>query len=159
MTNQPTHSHKKVHAFLKKHPMGVLSTASKDGTPWGAAVYYISDESFNCYFVTRVETFKYKNMDINPVAALTVADNKMQTTVQLVGKIAKVPVHDYMQLFFDKFAKLRPEDDYHWAPPLEKIHKGNYMALKLAPLHLQYADYSQTKRDVQADYIETIIVR
>ena len=157
MTNQPTHTHQKVHAFLKHHPMAVLSTVSHDGTPWGSAVYYIADEDFNFYFVTRVETFKYENLDKNPLAALTIADKDTQTTVQLAGKVSKVPVHDYMQVFFDKFAKLRPEDDYHWAPPLEKIHKGNYMALKLTPTHLQYADYSQTKHDVQADYIETII--
>jgi len=157
MTNQPTHSHQKVHAFLKQHPMGILSTVSADGKPWGAAVYYVADEDFNFYFVTRVETYKYQNLDKKPLAALTIADNETQTTVQLAGKIAKVSAHDYMQVFFDKFAKLRPEDDYRWAPPLEKIHKGNYMALKLVPSHLQYADYSHTKHDVRADYIEIII--
>jgi len=157
MTDEPAHPHQKVHAFLRHHPMGVLSTVSVDGTPWGAAVYYVADEDFNFYFVTRAETIKYQNLDQNPVAALTIADADSQTTVQLSGRISKVPVHDYMDVFFDKLAKLRPEGQHHWAPPLEKIHKGNYMPLRLTPTRLQFADYKDIKSDIHADYIELII--
>ncbi|MCW2763413.1 MAG: hypothetical protein JWR85_3614 [Marmoricola sp.] len=51
------HPHQKVHAFLRQHHMGVLSTVSSDGEPWGAAIYFIVDEDFTFYFVTRAETF------------------------------------------------------------------------------------------------------
>lgn len=137
--------------------MGVLSTVSASGEPWGAAIYYVSDEDFIFYFVTRVETFKYQNLDKNPVAALTIADSDTQTTVQVSGKVLRLPPEKYTDIVFTKLANLRPKDDLHWAPPLSKIHEGNYMPLYLVPDKLQFADYQHIKSDAHADYIERII--
>jgi nitroimidazol reductase NimA-like FMN-containing flavoprotein (pyridoxamine 5'-phosphate oxidase superfamily) len=147
----------KVHAFLKHHPMGVLSTVDQDGKPWGAAVYYVADEDFNFYFVTRAETFKYHNLSANPLAAMTVADEPAQTTVQASGTISEVPVEDYMDIVFTRLDAIRPKDNPNWAPPLSKIRAGNYMPLRLTPDKLQYADYKDVKSDSHADYIERIL--
>lgn len=155
MNNTP--EHKRAHAFLKKHQMGVLSTASEAGTVWGASVYFLTDDNLNIYFVTRSETFKYKNIEAQPFAALTVTDSEAQITVQLSGKITTMPVKKYMDVFFDKFAAMRPEGDYHWAPPVDKVHKGSYMPLQLTPSHLQYANYGKRRIEVYGDYIERII--
>jgi general stress protein 26 len=157
MANILRHKHQKVHAFLKHHPMGILSTVTLDGAPWGSAIYYVADEDFNFYFVTRAKTYKYQNLDKNPRAALTVADIASQTTVQASGNITRVPVEDYMDVVFNKLAKAKPKDNGHWVPPLSKIHEGNYIPLCLTPFKLNYADYSQTKSDPHADYIEKII--
>ena len=156
MSSEP-HKYQKVHAFLRQHQMGVLSTVSEDGMPWGAAIYYVADEGFNFYFVTRAETFKYQNLDKNPYAALTVADADSQTTVQASGMVTRVPVEDYADIVFDKLAKLRPKDDPHWSPPLSKLHAGNYIPLCLTPSKLNYANYKDRKADIHAEYIEQII--
>ncbi len=137
--------------------MGILSTVSDNGTPWGSAVYYIADEDFNFYFVTRAETLKYQNIDNTALAALTIADSDSQTTVQLTGKISAVPVQQYMDIFFTKFADLRSKGDYAWVPPVEKLKAGSYMPLQLTPTSLQYADYKHLKTDTHAEYIEKII--
>jgi len=147
---------KKVYSFLRKHPMGVLSTSGSEGTVWGAAIYYLTDEDLNIYFVTRTGTFKYQNIEAQPFAALTVVDSEDQTTVQLSGSIDRMPINKYMDVFFDKFADLRPEGDYQWAPPIDKVHEGNYMPLQLTPSRLQYADYGR-RIEVHGDYIEQII--
>jgi general stress protein 26 len=157
MTEHQASHHQKVYTFLQHHPMGILSTVSSHGKPWGSAIYYVADEDFNLFFVTRIETFKYQNLEKHPFAALTVADSETQTTVQVAGEISRVPVQDYMDIIFEKLAKIRPEGDYAWTPPLDKIHKGNYMPLKLTPTKLQYADYGLRKSDVHTDYIQTII--
>jgi hypothetical protein len=128
MSDQPAHPYQKVHTFLRQHPMGILSTVADDGTPWGSAIYYVCDEHFKFYFVTRVETFKYDNID-----------------------------KDYMDIVFGKLAHIRPKDDATWAPPLEKLHDGNYMPLVLSPTKMQFADYKDLKSDIHADYIEKII--
>lgn len=151
------HTHHKVHDFLRQHPMGVLSTVDDDSKPWGSAVYYVADADFNFYFVTRVETAKFENVTARPFVALTIADPDSQTTVQVAGEISKVPVHEYMATLFDKLANIRPNGDYNWAPPVNKIHAGNFMPLKLTPTKLQYADFGHKKSDVHADYIEHII--
>lgn len=137
--------------------MGIISTSGAEDAPWGSAVYYLSDEDFNIYFVVRAETLKYANMTKNPFAALTVADSQSQETVQLSGKISTMPVQKYMDVFFDKFAKIRPEGDFEWAPPIDRIHEGNYMPLQLTPTKMQYADYGSRRIEVQGNYIEQII--
>ncbi|MBC7581538.1 pyridoxamine 5'-phosphate oxidase family protein [Aeromicrobium sp.] len=152
-----TAEHKRVQDFLKKHQMGVLSTAGEAGTAWGAAVYFVTDDDLNIYFVTRTGSFKYKNIEAQPFAALTVADGETQTTVQLSGPVSRMPINKYMDIFFDKFAAMRPDGDYHWAPPVDKVHEGNYMPLQLTPTHLQYADYGNRRIEAHGDYIEQII--
>ena len=137
--------------------MGILSTVTPDGKPWGSAVYFVADEDFNIFFVTRAETLKYDNLEKNPVAALTIADEENQTTVQMVGEISRVPVEDYMDIVFTKLAAVRPKDDINWAPPIQKIHEGDYMPLKITPSKLQYANYKERSNDIDHEYIEEII--
>lgn len=137
--------------------MGVLSTISADGRPWGSAVYFIADEDFNFYFVTKADTFKYKNLENQPMAALTIADEPSQTTVQVSGSVAAVPVDQEFDIIFRKLEANRPKNDNEWVPPVYKIHKGNYMVLCLTPEKLQFADYRHFKTDIHHDYIETII--
>ncbi len=148
---------KKVHDFLKQHPMGVLSTVSEDSKPWGSAIYYVADEDFNFFFATRAHTAKYQNITKNPAASLTVADEASQTTVQVAGELSRVPAEDYVSILFDKLAAVKPQGVKHWVPPMTKIHEGDYMVLKLTPTKLQYADYKQFNPDITHNYIETII--
>lgn len=156
MSDAP-HKHVKVHDFLRHNPIGVLSTVSPSGEPWGAAVYYVADEDFNFYFVTKAETAKYHNLDSNPKAALTVADAASQTTVQAAGTVSKVPPEDYMDIVYGKLMKPKPKAVSHWTPPLEKLDKGDYMPFRLTPVKLHYADYMHPEADPHAEYIERII--
>ena len=137
--------------------MAVLSTASANGKPWGAAIICTSDEDFNFFFMTRAGTLKYKNLEANPIAAITIADAENQTTVQAVGKISKVAAKDTVDVVFKKLARAKPRDGFQWVPPVIKVHKGDYMILRLTPTNLQYANYKQTKSDIHDDYIEKII--
>src|SRR4051812_4337326 len=118
--NKNTPEYKRAHSFLKKHPMGILSTAGGPASGWGAAVYYLVDDDLNVYFVVRTGTTKYKNIVEQPYAALTVADSEHQITVQLSRAVERMPINKYMDIFFDKFAAMRPQGDYQWAPPVDK---------------------------------------
>lgn len=155
--DRETDEYKRVYSFLKKHQMGVLSTAGAEGTVWGAAVYFLADDDLNIYFVTRSGTHKYRNIEVQPFAALAVTDSKAQITVQLSGNISIMPVKKYMAVFFDKFAAMRPDGDYRWAPPVDKVDKGNYIPLQLTPTHMQYADYGRRRIEVHGNYIEQLI--
>lgn len=137
--------------------MGILSTVTEDNKPWGSAIYFVVDEDFNIFFITRKGTFKYQNLEKNPFAALTVADDASQTTVQLAGKISKVPSKDYMDIVFTKLVAIRPKGDDNWAPPIERVQKGDYMPLCLTPNKLQYANFAQPTKNYDHNYIEKII--
>ncbi len=143
--------------FLKRHPMGVLSTVANDGKPWGAAIYFVADEDFSFFFVTRSGTQKYKNIEANPHASLTIADPETQTTVQAAGKISRVPVKDTVDIVFKKLAAIKPKDNPDWLPPIIKVHKGDWMILQLTPDHLQYANYTAKKTVPDDEYISTLI--
>ena len=158
MNQDSVRSNQKVHAFLRHNPMGILSTVNAEGQPWGSAVFYVSDEDFKFYFVTRAGTLKFKNIENSPLASLTIANNETQTTVQVAGTISKVPLKEYGEIIFGKLMDARPKNDEHWIPPLAKIHEGDYVPLCLTPSKLQYADFQHRKADgIRADYIEKII--
>jgi uncharacterized pyridoxamine 5'-phosphate oxidase family protein len=147
----------KVTEFLKDHHMAILSTVSENGKPWGSAIIFALDEDMNFFFMTRADTFKYKNIEANPNVAFTVADEERQITVQASGKVTRVDADDYMDVVFKKLASVKPRGDFQWVPPVIKVHKGDYMILQFTPSRLQYADFKQRKTDVHSEYIEQII--
>lgn len=149
--------HQEVAKFLQRVHTGILSTVDTDGKPWGSAVYFVIDDDFNTYFVTRVGTKKYQNILAHPDIALTVVDSDSQTTVQIAGPVSKLPAHEYKDIVFDKLASLRPKHHENWAPPIEKVHQGDYIALKISPTTLQYSDYSKAYTDYNQNFIEKII--
>lgn len=149
--------HPHVYGFLQQQHAGVLSTVTEDQTPWGSAIYFVVDEDLTVYFVTRQHTFKYQNLDKNPAVALTVFDEQNQTTVQLAGQVSKVPTEDYMDIVFTRLVAIRPKHDINWAPPLEKVYKGDYIPLRITPTRLQYANFKQQSTDFDHKYIEEVI--
>lgn len=150
-----------VFEFMQAAHLGVLSTVDQHGKPWGSAIYFVVDEDLNCYFVTRTGTSKYKNLKGQPHVALTVVDAEAQTTVQLAGKVSKLHADQYHDIIFGKLAQIRNKHqgrkDLNWAPPIEKIHKGEYMALKITPATVQYADFSKPYLKASQKFVEQII--
>jgi general stress protein 26 len=148
---------RKVHEFLANHPVGVLSTASPSGEPWGSTVIFATDEELNFYFMTRANTQKYRNIAANPHVALTITDQARQITVQATGVAAKVATEDILEVVFQKLDKLKPQGSEHWVDPVYKIHEGDYMILQVKPTALQYADFSRPPEDADTKFIEQII--
>lgn len=156
MKSQDNDASQKALKFLNHHHTGILSTVSKDGEPWGSAVNFIVDDKLNFYFMTRAKTLKYKNIEEQPLVAMTVVDEESQTTVQAVGVITKLPTKDTMDII-NKLAHIKPRSDYGWIPPVIKVHQGDYMILVITPSKLQYADYGHSMSDVHDEYIEQVL--
>jgi general stress protein 26 len=147
----------KVHEFLAHHHVGVLSTTSSDGQPWGSAIIFATDENLNFYFMTRADTLKYQNIASNPKVAITITDESQQITVQASGTVKPVEAEDIMDVVFHKLDKLKPQGTTKWIAPVYKVHEGDYMILHFTPTKLQYADFTQTEVDAQSSDIEQII--
>lgn len=141
-------AHKKAFEFLNDHKLATLSTSSEDGTPWGAAIYYVVDEHFNFYFLTHSETKKYFNMQKHHSAAITVVDDYLQTTVQASGQTTAVslgPEHDHA---FRMLALVHPPGQFYWVPPVSKMHNGPSMLLKLTPKFLRLSNFKPEHGEV-----------
>ena len=72
-------------AFLKANRAGVIATVSSEGTPHASVVYYVTDESFNIYFVTKIDSRKYASIKANPPVAVTVGHLDVPQTLQIEG--------------------------------------------------------------------------
>lgn len=142
--------------FLRSQPMAVLSTTSNN-EPWGAAIYYVADDNFNFFFVTRSGTHKYKDIETNPKAALTIADEKTQVTVQVAGNLSHVPTRDIKDIVFTKLASIKPKNDKSWLTPVIKVHEGDWEVMQLTPTKLQYANFKEKKTEVFDEYINVLI--
>lgn len=135
-------THKAALTFLEEHKLAVLSTASEKGEVWGAAIYYAIDEEFNFYFFTHVESKKYRNLKQHPQAAITVADDYKQATVQTAGKVAEIPMGEELNEAYRKLVLVHPPGQFSWVPPVSKIHdQGQMTVLKLTPETLQFSEF------------------
>jgi uncharacterized protein YhbP (UPF0306 family) len=139
--------------FLRDHHLGVLSTVSPQQEAWGAAIYFTIDETLNFYFLTHVDTDKYRNIKNHPQAAITVFDDDSQTTVQSSGSISEVPLGDENNDAYRRLAEIHPPDAMHWTPPISKTENGEIILMKLTPAIVKYANFTEPVK------IETVIPR
>lgn len=137
--------HTEVYTFLDGHKLGVLSTATKQAVPGGAAIYYVVDEALNFYFLTHSTSQKYKNVHENPEAALTITDDYTQTTVQASGRITEVDMGDEHDKAYRKLALVHPPGQFAWVPPVSKLHEGETRLLKLTPSALRFSSFTPEK--------------
>ena len=137
--------HAEAYDFLKKHKFAILSTASKDASPWGAAIYYTVDKDLHFYFLTHTASKKYKNIQEHPQAAITVVDDNAQTTVQAAGKIKEVPMGDEQNEAYRMIIEIHPPGEYKWTPPVSKLHNGDTMLLRFTPDHLQLSVFTPSQ--------------
>ncbi len=145
------------YSFLTTHPVAILSTSTHDSRPWGAAVYYAIDESFNFFFMTHVESRKCQNLSENPYAAITVASNDEQTTAQVSGLAVKLLGDDNeANEAFRKLAAIRPPGAQTWSPPVSKMDTGKIMVFKLKPDTLQFSQFNTNHTPPSADITKII---
>ncbi|MBP9757657.1 MAG: pyridoxamine 5'-phosphate oxidase family protein [Candidatus Pacebacteria bacterium] len=71
--------------FLRSHSAGVLATVAKDYTPIASVVYYVCDDSFNIYFLTKRDSRKFHAISAHPQAAFVVGRQDIPQTLQLSG--------------------------------------------------------------------------
>ena len=69
--------------FLKEKELAVVSTVSAASKPESATVIYFIDDELNFYFVTRRNTRKFENLQLNNNVAIVVGTELMPVTVQI----------------------------------------------------------------------------
>ena len=123
----------RIYEFIKSQPVGILATVGLEGKPHAAVIYYSVDDNFNFTFVTKRDTTKCKNLDINPNAMLVVYEARTQTTVQVV---ARAEVMTDRKSFDDAYHEMRMAamiTSEAGVPPLAKLESGGFVAYRLKP--------------------------
>jgi nitroimidazol reductase NimA-like FMN-containing flavoprotein (pyridoxamine 5'-phosphate oxidase superfamily) len=128
--------------FLEEHKLAVLSTVSEKGEVWGAAIYFVVSDKLDFYFFTHIESTKYRNLKQHPQAAITVADDYRQTTVQASGKVTEIAMGEELDMAYSKLALVHPPGQFSWVPPVSKIHdQGKMAVMKFTPKALQFSEF------------------
>ena len=136
-------------SYLKELGMAVLSTVNQDGFPYSAVIYFVVDHNLNFYFLTKADTKKARNLEVNNKAALTTIDLKSMITVQTTGAVARVRDGEQYIYMIGELGKVNAQkNNPHWPPPVSKLKDNGEVAVyKYKPDWIRIADYSHKITD------------
>lgn len=131
-------------AFFEQHKLAVLSTVSAQGQPDGAAIYYTVKDDRDVYFLTHKESSKFKNIEANAAASLTVFNEDTQQTIQAQGKITEIGIGQEHDEALRMLAQLENEESV-WKPPVSKIQSGEITLCRFTISRMRYSDFRSVK--------------
>ena len=104
--------------YLSEHVLLSLATASKDGRPHAAPIFYVS-ENQKLYFSMADGAESTRNIEANPVASVSVADVPQDwgkaRGLQITGPVSKASGEEQSraaELFKQQFTFLENVDQY-----------------------------------------------
>ena len=136
----------RAHVFLSGYLEAVISTVNQYNHPQAAMVYYIADDDFNLYFLTRQSSRKYANLQHNPAVAVVVADPINQISIQLEGKAKDISDQKQTPPFAERLLSLLNDKHFHTAP-LFQIDSGAARVIRVTPEWLRYSSFKDFKED------------
>lgn len=129
-----------VMSYVDVNPIATIGTINSDGTPHGAIVYACTDDhQAIVYFLTKIETTKYKNLTSNPQVSLTITNPMENSTLQASGVAEQIQDAGVLDMAMKKLTRLHV-NAYEWLPPIAKIRAGAYV---LVGITLQSARLAQ----------------
>lgn len=141
------------YAFLRAHPVGVLSTVTPNGDPHGVVIYFDISRDFVLSFLTRAETRKHDNLQHNNHVMITVFEPESQTTVQIVGEAADShSVNSIAGAILGAAIKTT----HAGLPPITKLRAGPLVGYKVVPRQVRMAVYARPDPGGYADLFESI---
>ena len=124
--------------FLRSKVVTVIATVNQDGHPMAATVYFAVDDDFTFYFMTKVSTHKFLNLQNNQHVAMVVGTENIPTTVQIEGQAEKLEQMDKKLIAQDKVARNSLEGAY--GPPLNKLPVDELAVFQVKPTFIKFMD-------------------
>jgi len=147
MTDYTKFQNPNIYAFMKKNHIAVLATATKDGKPYAATVYYATDSKLNVFFVTKDRTQKSRILTENPRAAVVVYEADTQTTVQISGNVSVVDNPEMLAKALRMMSGYSKETAGTEETPIEKLNSGNYLLYKISPESIRMGEFKYGPRN------------
>lgn len=128
-------------AFAKSHSAGVLATVAKDYSPHASVVYYVADDSFNIYFLTKRGSRKYDAIKAHPQVAFTLGRQDIPQTLQIEGMGSELESAEDQQKHVPDLLQILMAQTPGFAP-VGKMD-GNLAVMWLQPKWIRWADFSK----------------
>lgn len=160
MKNLDSDARSTAYKFLSVHRVATLATIAVNGPPDLATIYYIVDEDLNLYFMTRIESRKYRNLKEQPMLSMVITDEGTMETIQLTGMSERI------ENFKDESAvlsKLWVADyaEQHWPGPAVKLYEAGHSAqlavTKIIPTEMTYASFERQDKGNYKSFFLSVI--
>lgn len=148
------------HKFLSTHRAATLATVTIKTKPDAATVFYIVDEELTIFFMTRIESRKFRNLEKQHVVSMVITDEKTMETIQLTGTAERIEnlVEESGALTRLWIADYR---NPNWPGPAVKLfesgHSVQLAVVKVVPLEMTYASFERQKNGRYVSFFEKVI--
>lgn len=151
-----TENTKQFKQFIEKHPLAVLSTASKNGECWGAALYIYCEadqENIRLFFMTRNTALKYKNLQENNFLSLTFFGERTADTLQVAGTVREVEQPQQRLEVLGHLSAVANERLDTWAPVFQ-LDSGTVRVMEVLPEYIRLSRFGTGKPEILAEEIK-----
>lgn len=146
--------------FIRKNRAAALGTSDQDGTPHVVIVYCLIESDLSLYFVTRVESRKFKNIAARPIVSMAFYNESSLDTIQLMGKAERIDDLKQEQAILFELIKLRHKEPQWTVPPIEMFERGatNELAIiKVSPSEMTYATFETLNNGRYKPFFQKVI--
>ncbi|HSA84513.1 MAG TPA: pyridoxamine 5'-phosphate oxidase family protein [Patescibacteria group bacterium] len=135
--------------------VAVLATVDQHGEPMAATVYFLVDEQFNVYFLTKTFSRKYANLEKNDHVALVIGTENNPVTAQIQGRAEKLVTPEYgewEQKFLHAFFK------NEFVAPLFQLspEKNDIVIYRVKPTWIRWLDLRREKNKVDNTFVQIL---
>lgn len=146
--------------FLSSHRIATLATIDKDNKPDAATIYYLVDKDFILYFLTRIESRKYYNLQLKSLVSMVVSDENTMETIQLRGTAERIEDFGEEGEALEKLWRAGLKDP-SWPGPAVKLYETRnsteLAAVKVKPQHMTYAKFDGEEMLGNKSFFQKII--
>lgn len=129
-------------AFAKAHTAGVLATVSKDFMPHASVVYFVADDNFNIYFLTKRDSRKFAAIKAHPQVAFTLGRQDIPQTLQIEGMASELESKEDQDAHLPDLMQVLSEQKPGLAPAGKM--DGELAIMWLRPTWIRWGDFSKT---------------
>ncbi len=131
--------------FLLESTTAVIATSYKNN-PKASTVYFVVDQEFNFYFITKRNTSKYFHATLNPKAAIVVGTGPEPISVTGHGTIEIIVDEDEIDRISDLMSAKKALKNIKSVPirDMKDLENGPAVVFKIIPDELTFMNLSTT---------------
>jgi general stress protein 26 len=141
MVQDPERAKQDAAAFLKRNSIGVLATSGPKGSTHASMVYYTAGEDLSFYFLTLINSRKYRALSDNPHVAFVVATPDIPQTLQLEGVAMDISLDEEAAERKAELIDLLSKNANFYAP-ITKLDPAMSVVVWVRPTWARWADYA-----------------
>lgn len=136
-------SDKMILLFLRNHPQGVLTTLTKNATPQSSVVTLYCIDDYRFVFMTKKQTRKNRNLQINPALSFLSYDVFSRTEVEIEGIAHIIDSVSQQDEVVEIIKREAEKGRWHISPYV--TNKDNYILFAVYPKSIHMTTYWEHK--------------